>query len=141
VTYREERALRRLHELQRETRQFRRDLWRYGAWSFRVRNDYDDLQRAFRRARAATASFHPFRRHRVGFDRITDSMLRLDRAYAMRLTFYRRHNRRHQFDRGNPAVFSRPGAGRHGDRVFVGISGDDEYPDDEFRNHRRRHDD
>jgi hypothetical protein len=141
VTYREERALRRLHELQRETRQFRRDLWRHGAWSFRVRNDYEDLQRAFRRARQATASIHPFRRHRVGFGQITDAMRRLDYAYERRLAFYRRHNRRHEFDRGNPAVFARPVAGRDGGRVLVDRTWDDEYPDDEVPDYRRRHDD
>jgi hypothetical protein len=55
----------------------------------------------------------------------------------MRLVFYRRHNRRNEFDRGNPAVFTRPGAGRVGGRVSVGNRWDDEYPDDEFPNSRR----
>jgi hypothetical protein len=139
ATYREEIALQRLHELQRETRQFRRDIWRHGAWSFRVRSDYEDLQRAFRRARKATARIHPYRRHRVGFNRVTEVMRTLDYTYERRLVFYRRHNRRHEFDRGNPAVFSRPGMVRHGS--VVGMRWDDEYPDDDFRYRRRtRHD-
>jgi len=141
VTYREELALRRLQELQRETRQFRRDIFRHGAWSFRVRNDYEELQQAFRRARKATARIHPHRRHRVGFGRVTEVMRALDYTYERRLVFYRRYNRRHEFDRGNPAVFTRPGPGRDGGRVSVGIAWDDEFPDDEFPNHRnRRHD-
>jgi hypothetical protein len=141
VNRREELALQRLHELQRETRQFRRDIFRHGAWSFRVRNDYEELQQAFRRARKATASIRPFRRGLFGFGRVTEVMRRLDYTYERRLAFYRRYNRRHEFDRGNPAVFTRPGPGRHGGRLFVDLTWDDEFPDDDFPNHRnRRHD-
>lgn len=141
VTRREELALQRLQELQRETRQFRRDIFRHGAWSFRVRNDYEDLQAAYRKARKATASIRPFRRVPVGFGRVTEVMRTLDYTYERRLAFYRRHNRRHEFDRGVTAVFTRPGPGRDGGRVSIGITWDDEFPDDEFPNHRnRRHD-
>lgn len=140
VTHREEIALQRLRELRRETLRFRRDLWSHGAWSIRVRNDYEDLQRAFRRARQASASIRPFRRDRVRFARVTDVMRTLDDTYERRLAFYRRYNRRHEFDRGSPAVFTRPARVRNGSAVFVGIARDDEFPDDD-RNHRRtRHD-
>lgn len=128
VSYRNQRALRRLVELQRETRQLRRDLWRFGPRSARVRHDLRDLHRAFNRARYALDARRPNRWIRADLVRITRAMRRLDHAFEMRMA-YRGHPRRgYRIDDRWPAVYDRPEPYRG--RAHAGRWWDDEYRDD-----------
>jgi hypothetical protein len=116
-TYREQRALQRMHELDRQARNFRRVVERRAFYARDVRHAHLDLQQAFRDARFAMRQLHAFRPIEREFDRLDRAMNRLDLRYDTLLAGVRR-------DRRGPRDHHRVRVGRAHSTVRIGTSWD-----------------
>jgi len=102
-----DRAIRQVRLLEREARDFRRDLQRCGPYSPRVRRDVEELKRAYYHARRSSPALRVSRRAYDEFRSIEYRMDRLGREFETRLAYHDRHDRR----RGQ-------GHGRHRDDEY-----------------------
>ena len=116
---RDQRALRRLHELDDEARDFRRALSRFGPYSGRVRVEYRELQRAFTRAQQ---TFRGVRTSRVvvrDFRELSYMMDDLSYRFETRLARNNRNRGHGQPRPGNSGGYVRIEG--HGDRGHASI--------------------
>jgi hypothetical protein len=112
-TARDQRALRRLHELDDEARDFRRALSRFGPYSGRVRVEYRELQRAFTRSQQ---TFRGIRTRRVVVREFREL------AYMMDDLSYRYETRLARHDRNRR--YGHPRSGKSGGYVQIEGHGD-----------------
>ncbi len=77
-SYREERALTRLHELEDSARHFHRQVETYGQSFLHTEADFRDLRRAYARASYAMRDAHTIRKVTREFDRLSDAMYELE---------------------------------------------------------------
>jgi hypothetical protein len=117
-------AIRQVRWLEREARDFRRDLERYGPYSRRVRRDFEELKRAYYHARRASPALRLDRRAYDEFRSIEYRMDRLSREFETRLVYYDRHDRR----RGHGHAKHRD-RGRRDDEYYDGYRRSARYSD------------
>jgi len=87
-------AIRQVRWLEREARDFRRDLERYGPYSPRVRRDFEELKKAYYHARRSSRALRVNRRAYDEFCSIESRMDRLSREFETRLAYHDRRDRR-----------------------------------------------
>ncbi len=100
-TFREARALRRLHELEASARLFSRELRAQGPYSPYVESRFDELRQAHRAAQYSLRFLHPYPAVENEFARMGSLMSKLDYEYGARLAHFHGAPHRHDGRRGS----------------------------------------